>query len=81
MKNLNDSNFLPSLVTISALVLMLICLSTQVEAATWSERKLDKSILKIDRDLTRKAGTKSLAAAKRRFHNVRHGTVKLIPCA
>jgi hypothetical protein len=64
MKNLNDSNFLPSLVTISALVLMLICLSTQVEAATWSERKLDKSILKIDRDLTRKRWDKVISRSQ-----------------
>ena len=39
----------------AVLMLAIICLPTEAGASTWSERKRDKAILKIDRDLTQKA--------------------------
>ena len=39
---------------VSALILALLWLPTQAEARPWSDKKLDKTILKIDHDLTRK---------------------------
>ncbi|MGB2360474.1 MAG: hypothetical protein ACPH64_09540, partial [Porticoccaceae bacterium] len=51
MKNQINSTF-PAL--LAAFILIMLCLPAQAEANLWSERKLDKTILKIDRDLTRK---------------------------
>ena len=43
-----------SLILITTALLIVLCLPSQAEARAWSERKLDKTILKIDSDLTRK---------------------------
>lgn len=43
-----------SLILVTTALLIILCLPSQAEAKAWSERKLDKTILKIDRDLTRK---------------------------
>ena len=43
-----------SLILITTALLIILCLPSQAEARAWSERKLDKTILKIDSDLTRK---------------------------
>jgi hypothetical protein len=51
MKNRTKSNFFASCAIVTGLVFGLVNLA---EARPWSERKLDKAILKIDRDLTRK---------------------------
>ncbi|MDA8920619.1 hypothetical protein N9I16_05720, partial [Porticoccaceae bacterium] len=67
--NFNFSTFL------AVLMLAIICLPTQAGAATWSERKLDKAILKIDRDLTRKSWDKVITRSQKAIpqYIARHG--------
>jgi hypothetical protein len=67
--NFNFSTFL------AVLMLAIICLPTQAGAATWSERKLDKAILKIDRDLTRKRWDKVITRSQKAIPQciARHG--------
>jgi hypothetical protein len=62
MKNRINSA-LPALLT--AFILVMLCLPNQAEARTWSERKLDKAILKIDRDLTHKRWNKVISRSQK----------------
>lgn len=72
MKNRINFTF-PALLT--ALVFIMLCLSTQAEARIWSEKKLDKAILKIDRELTRKRWDKVIARSQKAIPQciARHG--------
>jgi hypothetical protein len=62
MKNRINSA-LPALLT--AFILVMLCLPNQAEARTWSERKLDKAILKIDRELTHKRWNKVISRSQK----------------
>jgi len=72
MKNRINFTF-PALLT--ALVFIMLCLSTQAEARIWSEKKLDKAILKIDRELTRKRWDKVIGRTEKAIPQciARHG--------
>ena len=72
MKNRINFTF-PALLT--ALVFIMLCLSTQAEARIWSEKKLDKAILKIDRELTRKRWDKVIGRSQKAIPQciARHG--------
>ena len=72
MKNQINSTF-PAL--LAAFILIMLCLPAQAEANLWSERKLDKTILKIDRDLTRKRWDKVIKRSQKAIPQciARHG--------
>lgn len=50
---------------VSALILALLWLPTQAEAGPWSDKKLDKTILKIDHDLTRKKWASAISRSSK----------------
>jgi len=56
-------------------MLAIICLPTEAGASTWSERKRDKAILKIDRDLTRKRWDRVITRSQKAIPQciARHG--------
>ena len=62
-------------ILLAVLIAATLCLPTQAEARTWSERKLDKAILKIDRDLTRKRWDKVITRSQKAIPQciARHG--------